>query len=133
MTTQLQQANNGIITPEMEAVAQLERVDAATLRDEIAQGRIVLPKNVNHSFLPKAIGRGLSTKINANIGTSEKHCRVEEELEKLRTAIRYGADSVMDLSTAGDLHAILQRIICESSVMVGTVPITVWLLALWHR
>jgi len=123
MTTQLQQAKNGIITPEMEAISQSEQVNAAWLRDEIALGHVVLPKNVNHTFPPKAIGRGLSTKINGNIGSSEKHCRVEAVLEKPRTAIAYGADSVMDLSTAGDLHAILQEIIRESSVMVGTVPI----------
>jgi len=123
MSTQLQQARKGIVTPEMMVVAQQENVDVQWLRNEIAHGRVVIPKNVNHDFLPRAVGNGLSTKINANIGTSEKHCSLQEELQKMEIAVRYGADSIMDLSTGGDLRKTLQRILRKSPVMVGTVPI----------
>lgn len=121
--TQIQNANNGIVTPEMIIVANKEMVDVEWLCNEIALGRIVIPKNINHNFTARGIGKGLGTKINANIGTSEKHCSFPEELEKMHTAIKYGADAIMDLSTGGDLRDILQKIIAESSVMVGTVPI----------
>jgi len=123
MSTQLQKAKEGIISPEMRAVANQEKLDADWLRNEIAMGRIVIPKNKNHHFPVRGIGRGLSTKVNANIGTSEKHCDFKEEMAKMALAIDYGADAIMDLSTGGDLHKILQRIISQSSVMVGTVPI----------
>lgn len=123
MTTQIQKAKEGFITPEMNAVAQQEKVDVKWLRNEIASGRIVIPKNINHDFPVKAIGNGLRTKVNANMGTSEKHCFFKEELEKMDVAIANGADAIMDLSTGGDLHIILQRILQKSSVMVGTVPI----------
>lgn len=121
--TQIQNAKNGIVTPEMIIVANKEMVDVEWLCNEIALGRIVIPKNINHNFTARGIGKGLSTKINANIGTSEKHCSFPEEIEKMHTAIKYGADAIMDLSTGGDLRDILQKIIAESSVMVGTVPI----------
>lgn len=123
MNTQIEKAKDGIITPEMHVVAYQEKVDVEWLRNEIALGRIVIPKNKNHDFPVVAIGNGLRTKVNANMGTSEKHCHFEEELEKMKVAVHYGADAIMDLSTGGDLHIILQRIIQESSVMVGTVPI----------
>lgn len=123
MNTQLQQAFKGIITQEMIDVAKKENADPEWLRNEITLGRIVIPKNINHDFSARGIGNRLSTKINANIGTSEKHCNFSEEIEKLKIAVRYGADSVMDLSTGGDLRMILQQILKESSVMVGTVPI----------
>ncbi|HOT14155.1 MAG TPA: phosphomethylpyrimidine synthase ThiC [Bacteroidales bacterium] len=123
MSTQIQKAKEGIITPEMLEVANKENVDVNWLRDEIAFGRIVIPKNKNHTFPVRGIGKGLSTKINANIGTSEKHCNISEEMEKMKVAIKYGADAIMDLSTGGNLHKILQQIISESSVMVGTVPV----------
>lgn len=123
MITQIEKAKEGIITPEMNIVAQQEKVDVEWLQNEIALGRIVIPKNINHDFPVVAIGNGLRTKVNANMGTSEKHCHFDEELEKMKVAIHYGADAIMDLSTGGDLHIILQRIIQESSVMVGTVPI----------
>jgi len=121
--TQLQQALKGIVTKEMQIVARNEGYDAEWIRNEIACGRIVIPKNVNHNFEPKGIGAGLKTKINANIGTSPKHCNMEEELEKLKVAIEFGSDSVMDLSTGGNLEVILKTIIKNSPVMVGTVPI----------
>jgi phosphomethylpyrimidine synthase len=123
MKTQIQSALMGICTPEMQYVAEKEQVDADWLRNEIALGRIVIPKNINHKFPVCGIGKGLSIKVNANIGTSEKHCNFNEEIEKMGVAIKYGVDAIMDLSTGGNLHKILQQIISESSVMIGTVPI----------
>jgi len=123
MSTQLQKALKGIVTQEMIDVAKKENADPEWLRNEIILGRIVIPKNINHDFPARGIGNGLCTKINANIGTSEKHCNFSEEIEKMKIAIKYGADAIMDLSTGGDLQMILQQILKESSVMVGTVPI----------
>lgn len=123
MSTQLQQALKGIVTQEMIDVAKKENADPEWLRNEITSGRIVIPKNINHDFPVQGIGNGLCTKINANIGTSEKHCNFSEEIEKMKIAEKYGADAIMDLSTGGDLQMILQQILKESSVMVGTVPI----------
>ncbi len=123
MSTQLQQALKGIVTQEMIDVAKKENADPEWLRNEITSGRIVIPKNINHDFPVRGIGNRLSTKINANIGTSEKHCNFSEEIEKMKIAVKYGADAIMDLSTGGDLRMILQQILKESSVMVGTVPI----------
>ena len=123
MSTQLQQALKGIVTQEMIDVAKKENADPEWLRNEITSGRIVIPKNINHDFPVQGIGNGLCTKINANIGTSEKHCNFSEEIEKMKIAEKYGADAIMDLSTGGDLRMILQQILKESSVMVGTVPI----------
>ncbi len=123
MITQLQHAKNGHLTKEMKAVAEQENVSPDWLLNEIANGRIVIPKNINHDFPPRGIGNGLKTKINANIGTSEKRCNFAEEIEKMEESIKYGADSIMDLSTGGDLHLILNKIIEQSPVMIGTVPI----------
>lgn len=123
MSTQIQKAKQGIITPEMHEVANKENVDITWLMNEIALGRIVIPKNKNHNFSARGIGKGLGTKINANIGTSEKHCNFIEEIKKMEIAISHGADAIMDLSTGGNLRKILQQIISESSVMIGTVPI----------
>ena len=89
----------------------------------VAAGSVVIPKNTFHTFEARAIGLGLSTKINANIGTSASHANLPEELDKLRVAIDAGADAVMDLSTGGDIDAILAGMIEHSSVMIGTVPI----------
>ena len=122
--TQLEMAKKGIISPEMRRAAEADNVDPEFLREQIAQGKAVLPKNKNHSFsVIKAIGNGLSTKVNANIGSSGACASVENELEKLAAAIRAGTDSVMDLSTGGDLGAIREAILDKSPVMVGTVPI----------
>jgi len=123
MNTQIQKAREGIVTQEIIDVAKQENVNPDWVRNEIAIGRIVIPKNINHDFPVRGIGKGLRTKINANIGTSEKHCDLVEELEKMKIAIKHGADAIMDLSTGGNLRIILQRILKESSVMVGTVPI----------
>jgi phosphomethylpyrimidine synthase len=121
--TQLQQAKKGIVTKEMQEVALYENLNPEWIRDEVAAGRIAIPKNIHHNFKAQGIGNGLKTKINANIGTSAKHCNPEEELEKLEIAIKFGTDAVMDLSTGGDLHKILKSVIYHSTVMVGTVPI----------
>lgn len=121
--TQLQQAISGKITKEMEIVAKDECVPLEWLRSEIAQGTIVIPKNINHSFSPRGIGKGLRIKVNANIGTSPLRCNLNEELQKLDIAVKYGADAIMDLSTGGNLHEILKTILLHSNVMIGTVPI----------
>lgn len=121
--TQIQQARSGKITEEMRQAAANEGVDANWLREEVALGRIIIPKNVNHNIVARGIGNGLKTKVNANIGTSELHCNVQEELEKLDIAVKYDVDSVMDLSTCGNLNEIRKLIINRSPVMVGTVPI----------
>lgn len=123
MYTQLQYANRGVVTPEMEQAALHDGVSPNWLCSQISLGRCVLPKNINRTFKARAIGEGLSTKVNANIGTSGKRCHIDEELDKLNVAVKYGADSVMDLSTGGDLHQILQKVLKHSPVMVGTVPI----------
>ncbi len=123
MITQLQHALAGNITPEMRAVSEKENIDVAWLMKQVASGKVVIPKNINHNFSACGIGDGLSTKINANIGTSEKHCNFQEELEKMKIAVDYGAHAVMDLSTGGNLHEILGKIISLSPVMIGTVPV----------
>lgn len=123
MSTQLIKAKAGVITPEMEEAARYEQVNPEWLRNEIASGRCVIPKNINHRFAARAIGNGITTKVNANIGTSSKHCNLTEELEKLDISVQYGASAIMDLSTGGDLRKILKTILTHSPVMVGTVPI----------
>ncbi|HUV75166.1 MAG TPA: phosphomethylpyrimidine synthase ThiC [Dehalococcoidales bacterium] len=122
--TQLESAKEGIITRQMEVVAQSEGLEAEFIRHGVAGGRIVIPSNINHSGLvPCGIGQGLSTKVNANIGTSSDFGDIKTELEKLRVAIDSRADTVMDLSTGGDIQAIRQAIIASSSLPIGTVPI----------
>ena len=122
--TQLESAKEGIITRQMEVVAQSEGLEAEFIRQGVAGGRIVIPSNINHSGLvPCGIGQGLSTKVNANIGTSSDFGDINTELEKLRVAIDSGADTAMDLSTGGDIQAIRQAIIASSSLPIGTVPI----------
>ncbi|MBC8525750.1 MAG: phosphomethylpyrimidine synthase ThiC [Candidatus Cloacimonetes bacterium] len=121
--TQLKMAKDGIISKEMKAVAKDEKIDAQWLCQEIANGHIVIPKNINRDFHPAGIGNKLRTKINANIGTSPDHFDLNEELEKLKISVAYGSDSVMDLSTGGNLTEIRKAILHQSPVMVGTVPI----------
>ncbi len=121
--TQLSSAKEGIVTEEMRMVAEKEGFSPETIREEVAAGRIVIPKNVKRSFSAEGIGKGLRTKVNANIGTSPEHFDVEEELRKLKVAVQAGTDSVMDLSTGGDLEKIRQAVLAESPVMVGAVPI----------
>ncbi|SMC28016.1 hydroxymethylpyrimidine synthase [Desulfacinum hydrothermale DSM 13146] len=124
MKTQLDFAKAGIVTREMERAARNEAVDADTLRDLIASGHAVLPKNRHHSFeTVRAIGRGLKTKVNANLGTSGECADMDLERRKLQAALRARADSVMDLSTGGDLQALRTMYLQEAGTMVGTVPV----------
>jgi len=121
--TQLEAALSGRITDEMRIVAEAEKIDPERLREAVSAGRVVIPKNIHHEFRPRGIGKGLCTKVNANIGTSPSHCNIDEELKKLDVAVSSGADAVMDLSTGGDLDRTLSEIIQHSPVMIGTVPI----------
>src|SRR5438477_1948931 len=122
--TQLHYARRGEITPEMEFVAIREGVGAEVVREEVAAGRAIIPANINHpESEPMAIGRALLVKVNANIGNSAVTSSVDEEVEKLRWATRWGADTVMDLSTGPDIHTTREWIVRNSPVPVGTVPI----------
>jgi phosphomethylpyrimidine synthase len=122
--TQLHYARRGEVTPEMEFVAIREGVDAGVVLAEVAAGRAIIPANVNHpESEPMAIGRALLVKVNANIGNSAVTSSVEEEVEKLSWATRWGADTIMDLSTGPDIHTTREWIIRNSPVPVGTVPI----------
>src|SRR5215468_3001711 len=122
--TQMHYARLGQITEEMQYVAKRERLPPETIRDEVARGRMIIPANVHHTNLePMCIGVNSLCKVNANIGNSSTTSNVGEELEKLRYAVRYGADTVMDLSTGGDIPRIRKAIIAESPVPIGTVPI----------
>ncbi|SQD94845.1 biosynthesis of the pyrimidine moiety from 5-aminoimidazole ribotide (AIR) (thiamin biosynthesis) [Parafrankia sp. Ea1.12] len=122
--TQLAYARRGEITAEMEFVALREGLSPELVRDEIATGRAVLPANVNHpESEPMAIGRNLLVKINANIGNSAVASSIEEEVEKMVWSTRWGADTVMDLSTGRNIHTTREWIIRNSPVPIGTVPI----------
>ncbi len=122
--TQMHYAKKGIITPEMEFVAIREDLNPNFIRDEIARGRAILPANINHPEIePMAIGRNFLIKINANIGNSDVSSSIEEEVEKMTWAIRWGADTVMDLSTGKNIHETREWIIRNSPVPIGTVPI----------
>jgi len=122
--TQLELAIKGIISPQMTLVAQQEGVEAEVIQQGVAKGTIVIPANTNHTNLVLCgIGQGLRTKVNANIGTSSDFGNIDTELEKLQVAIDSGADTVMDLSTSGDISAIRRAIIASSSLPIGTVPI----------
>ena len=125
--TQLEFARLGVITPEMHRVAEREQhLTAEQIRDEVAAGRMVIPANRQHlqyQLEPMCIGRASRTKINANMGASPVSSGTQEEVEKLRWAERWGADTVMDLSTGGDLDACRDAIIRASTVPIGTVPI----------
>jgi phosphomethylpyrimidine synthase len=126
MTTQILAARSGQITPEMEYVANREQLTPELIRDEVAAGRMVIPANKEHLkgvLEPMGIGIAARCKINANIGNSAVTSNVTEELEKLHTAVHFGADTVMDLSTGKDIDAIRREIIAKSPVPIGTVPI----------
>jgi phosphomethylpyrimidine synthase len=117
-------ARQGIITEEMEYVARREKLDPELVRSEVARGRAIIPANIHHRNLePMGIGIAFKCKINANIGNSAVTSKVDEELQKLHHAVHYGADTVMDLSTGGDIPAIRKAIIDASPVPIGTVPI----------
>jgi phosphomethylpyrimidine synthase len=122
--TQLHYARGGEITPEMEFVALREGLPADFVRDEVARGRAIIPANVNHLELePMISGRHFLVKINANIGNSAVSSSIDEEVEKLRWATLWGADTVMDLSTGRNIHETREWIIRNSAVPIGTVPI----------
>jgi phosphomethylpyrimidine synthase len=122
--TQLEAARKGIITREMRKVAEFEGLDAEDIRQGLAQGTLVIPANVNHpNCSPFGIGKGLATKVNANIGTSSDHGDVNTEMAKLTVVIQSGAHAVMDLSTGGDIPAIRRALIQACALPVGTVPI----------
>lgn len=122
--TQMHYAKRGIITPEMEFVAIRERIDPEIVRQEVAAGRAIIPANINHpESEPMIIGRRFHVKINANIGNSAVSSSIEDEVEKLLWAVRWGADTVMDLSTGKHIHETREYIIRNSPVPVGTVPI----------
>ncbi|MBI4615827.1 MAG: phosphomethylpyrimidine synthase ThiC, partial [Planctomycetes bacterium] len=122
--TQMHLARRGIATSEMEFVARREDLDPEFVRSEVARGRMIVPANVNHRRLePMAIGIHSRVKINANIGNSAVTSDCDEEVRKLRCAIRFGADTVMDLSTGGDIPEIRQAILDASPVPIGTVPV----------
>ncbi len=122
--TQLEMAREGKITPQMALVAEQEGVEAEVIRQRVAEGTIVIPANIGHqNLVPCGIGQGLKTKVNANIGTSSDFGDMDTELEKLKVAAESGADTVMDLSTGGDISAIRRAIIAASSLPIGTVPV----------
>ena len=122
--TQLHYARKGVATEEMAYVARRERLDAELIRAEVARGRMIIPANIHHTNLePMCIGVASCCKINANIGNSSTTSNIDEEVAKLHYAVKYGADTVMDLSTGGDIPRIREAIIAESPIPVGTVPI----------
>ena len=122
--TQLEFAQRGIITPLMRQVAGAEGVKPQALLDLIRRGLAVLPRNINHKIKkPCAVGQGLSTKVNANLGTSTDESQIKDEIRKLKTALKYGADAVMDLSVGGNLSQIRSEVLKYSTVPVGTVPV----------
>ncbi|HYA95591.1 MAG TPA: phosphomethylpyrimidine synthase ThiC [Terriglobales bacterium] len=122
--SQMHYARKGIMTEEMLYVAEREKLAPELARDEVARGRMIIPANINHPELePMAIGVASLCKINANIGNSAVTSNVDEELKKLHTSVHYGADTVMDLSTGGDIPQIREAILRHSPVPIGTVPI----------
>jgi phosphomethylpyrimidine synthase len=122
--TQMHYARKGVVTPEMEFVALRENLAPEFVRSEVARGRAIIPANINHpESEPMAIGRNFLVKINANIGNSVVTSSIEEEVEKMTWAIRWGADTVMDLSTGKNIHETREWIIRNSPVPIGTVPI----------
>lgn len=122
--TQILEARKGNITPEMEAVARSESVAIEHVLEGVAKGTIVITRNNRHtSITPLGVGKGLRTKINANIGTSKDRMSIEGEIEKLKVAVAAGADAVMDLSTGGPIVGIRKEILKQSTVSIGTVPI----------
>jgi phosphomethylpyrimidine synthase len=122
--SQMHFARKGVITEEMEFIALRERLTPELVRDEVARGRMIIPANINHPELePMCIGVASLCKINSNIGNSAVTSNIDEELKKLHTSVHYGADTVMDLSTGGNIHEIREAILRHSPVPIGTVPI----------
>ncbi len=121
--TQILQARKGEITAEMQAVAKKEQLPLSSLTERLDDGTLIIVKNKLHNIAPLGIGKGLSTKINANLGTSADCSSLELELKKLDMAVKYGADTIMDLSTGGDISLIRKEIVAHSPVPIGTVPV----------
>jgi phosphomethylpyrimidine synthase len=122
--TQIHYARRGAVTQEMEYIAKREHVTPELIRSEVARGRMIIPANIHHTNLePMCIGVASSCKINANIGNSSTTSNIDEEVAKLHYAVKYGADTIMDLSTGGDIPRIRKAIIEASPIPVGTVPI----------
>ena len=122
--TQMAQARAERLTPEMKAVAEQEALDPRILIERIAQGEVVIPLNRNHRGIkPVGIGKGLRTKVNANIGTSTDYTDIQIELDKAKMAVNVGADTIMDLSTGGDIATIRRTIMHDVPIVIGTVPI----------
>ena len=117
-------ARKGVVTKEIQSVAEYEKLSLDEVVKRVADGTICIPKNINHDLkIIRGVGYGLKTKVNANMGTSKDYCNLDEELQKIDVAVKAGADSIMDLSTGGDIKAIRQAMLDHSPVMVGTVPI----------
>jgi len=122
--TQIENAKKGIITDQMKIVAAKESIDEEKIRQLIAEGKVVIPSNINHKNLdPIGIGKFLKTKVNANIGTSGDFDKIEDELKKIDMVVKYQADTVMDLSTGGDVTEIRRALIERSTIPFGNVPI----------
>jgi phosphomethylpyrimidine synthase len=122
--TQMYYARRGVVTEEMLHVARRERLESELIRSEVARGRMIIPANIHHDKLePMCIGVASLCKINANIGNSATTSNIDDEVAKLHYAVKYGADTLMDLSTGGDIPRIRQAIIDESPIPIGTVPI----------
>jgi len=122
--TQMHYARKGLITEEMLYVADREKITAELVRTKVAEGTMIIPANINHPELePMCIGVDSLCKINANIGNSAVTSNVQEELKKLHTSVHYGADTMMDLSTGGDIHGIRETLLRHCPVPMGTVPI----------
>lgn len=123
MTTRIEQVKQGMITEDILHISKQEHLDQAVLCDAVAKGTVTIIRNRLRSVRPMAIGAGTRIKINANIGTSSSMVSIAGEMEKMRVAVKYGADAIMDLSTAGDLTAIRKALVHECPVVIGTVPI----------
>ncbi len=124
VVTQMHYARQGVLTEEMEFVARREHLEPEFVRSEVARGRMIIPANIRHVELePMAIGVAAKCKINANIGNSPTTSSIPEEVEKLETSVKHGADTVMDLSTGGSIHETREAILRSSPVPIGTVPI----------
>ncbi len=122
--TQIELAKRDILSPQMKYVAQQEHTAEEIIQQYVAEGKIVIPANINHTnLIPCGIGKDLSIKVNANIGASSDFGTIETELEKMRVAIQFGANTIMDLSTGGNISAIRKAVATASTVPIGTVPI----------
>lgn len=123
-TTQMDAAKKGILTKEMQIVSHKEQINPEDLRQLVAEGKIVIPANKNHRSLdPEGVGQGLRTKINVNLGISKDCCNIDMEMKKVRKALELKAEAIMDLSSFGKTREFRQRLLEESTAMIGTVPI----------